>query len=164
MTTNANSGNARSRMEASSAGKCEYGGKRRWVKYWAPLGCWISPCYGLFSLGGRFETYEPLISLIFQFPWGPLWTADNWNNAYWISRYGGTPVLLFWRNILPPSCILKMVAVCCSKMLVPASHSTHCYNPSHQCFSNFFIYGTLFQTEVYYRTPPLFLNWQRRES
>jgi hypothetical protein len=31
------------------------------------LGCWISPCYGPFSLGARFETYEPFISLIFQF-------------------------------------------------------------------------------------------------
>jgi hypothetical protein len=25
------------------------------------------PCYGPFSLGGRFETYETFISLIFQF-------------------------------------------------------------------------------------------------
>jgi hypothetical protein len=31
------------------------------------LGCWISPCYGLFSLGVHLETYEPFISLIFQF-------------------------------------------------------------------------------------------------
>jgi hypothetical protein len=31
------------------------------------LGCCISPCYGPFSLGARFETYEPFISLIFQF-------------------------------------------------------------------------------------------------
>jgi hypothetical protein len=31
------------------------------------LGCWISPRYGPFSLSGRFETYEPFISLIFQF-------------------------------------------------------------------------------------------------
>jgi hypothetical protein len=54
-------------MEASSAGKCEYGGKRRRVKYWACLGCWISPSYGPSSLGMRFETYEPFISLIFQF-------------------------------------------------------------------------------------------------
>jgi hypothetical protein len=53
-------------MEASSAGKREYGGKGRSVKYWARLGCWISPCYGPFSLGGRFDTYEPFISLIFQ--------------------------------------------------------------------------------------------------
>jgi hypothetical protein len=35
--------------------------------YWARLGCWILPCYGPFSLGGRFETYEAFISLIFQF-------------------------------------------------------------------------------------------------
>jgi hypothetical protein len=31
------------------------------------LGCWISPCYGLFSLGARFDTYELFISLIFKF-------------------------------------------------------------------------------------------------
>jgi len=30
------------------------------------LGCWISPCYGPFSLGARFENYEPYISLIFH--------------------------------------------------------------------------------------------------
>jgi hypothetical protein len=30
------------------------------------LGCWISPCYSPFSLGARFETYEPYISLIFN--------------------------------------------------------------------------------------------------
>jgi hypothetical protein len=54
-------------MEASFVGKREYGGKGRWVKYWAHLGCWISPCYGPFSLGGRFETYEPFIYLIFNF-------------------------------------------------------------------------------------------------
>jgi hypothetical protein len=31
------------------------------------LGCWISQYYGPFSLGGRFETYELFISLIFKF-------------------------------------------------------------------------------------------------
>ena len=62
--TNSNSENARSGMVASlrgSVGTCI-----RWVKYWARLGCWISPCYGPFSLGARFATYEPFISLIFQ--------------------------------------------------------------------------------------------------
>jgi hypothetical protein len=54
-------------MEASSAGKHQYGGKGRSVKYWAHLGCWISPCYGPFSLGGRFEAYKLFISLIFKF-------------------------------------------------------------------------------------------------
>jgi hypothetical protein len=53
-------------MEASSVGKCEYGGKGRSVKYWACLGCWISPSYGLFLLGACFETNKPLISLIFK--------------------------------------------------------------------------------------------------
>jgi hypothetical protein len=31
------------------------------------LGCWISPCYGQFSLGVRFESYEMFISLIINF-------------------------------------------------------------------------------------------------
>jgi hypothetical protein len=31
------------------------------------LGCWISPCYGPFSLGARYDTYEPFISSIFKF-------------------------------------------------------------------------------------------------
>jgi hypothetical protein len=55
-------------MEASSAGKREYG----LVKYWARLGCWISPCYDPLSNGGHFETYELFIYLTFQFLRGPL--------------------------------------------------------------------------------------------
>jgi hypothetical protein len=66
VVTNANSEIARSRMEASSAGKREYGGKGRWVKYWAHLGFWISPCCSSLLLDVRFETYEPCISLIFK--------------------------------------------------------------------------------------------------
>jgi hypothetical protein len=54
-------------MEASCVGKCGYGDKGRWVKYWVHLGCCISPRYGPFSLGARFETCEPFISLIFTF-------------------------------------------------------------------------------------------------
>ena len=68
--TNVNSRNARSRMKTSSAGKYGCSDKGRWVKYWACLGCWISPCYGLYSLGMHFETYEQFISLIFQFFFG----------------------------------------------------------------------------------------------
>ena len=49
------------------AGKRGWGDKGRWVKYWAHLGCWTSPCYGLFWLGVSFETYELFISLIFDF-------------------------------------------------------------------------------------------------
>jgi hypothetical protein len=44
------------------------------------LGCWISPCYGPFSLGAHFETYEPFISLIFQFLFsghGELWITET---------------------------------------------------------------------------------------
>jgi hypothetical protein len=52
-------------MEASSEGKHE--GKERGVMYWVRLRCWISPCYGPFSLGTHSETYKPFISLIFQF-------------------------------------------------------------------------------------------------
>jgi hypothetical protein len=54
-------------MEASSAGKREYGGIGRRVKYWAHLGCWIWPCYSPFSFGAQFETYELFISLISKF-------------------------------------------------------------------------------------------------
>jgi hypothetical protein len=54
-------------MVASSAGKREYRGKGRWIKYWSRLGCWISPCYGPFSLGWRFENYELFIPSIFKF-------------------------------------------------------------------------------------------------
>jgi hypothetical protein len=39
VATNANSEKARSIMEVSSAGKHEYGGKGRSVKYWGRLGC-----------------------------------------------------------------------------------------------------------------------------
>jgi hypothetical protein len=48
-----------------------YRGKRAGLWYWARLGCWISPCYGPFSRGTHFETYESFISLIFQFFSGP---------------------------------------------------------------------------------------------
>jgi hypothetical protein len=54
-------------MDTRSVGKREYGDKVKRVNYWARLGCRISPCYGPFSLGGRFETYEIFISLIFKF-------------------------------------------------------------------------------------------------
>jgi hypothetical protein len=39
-------------------GSVSTGGKGRWVKYWARLGCWISPCCGLFSLGVLLKLYE----------------------------------------------------------------------------------------------------------
>jgi hypothetical protein len=61
----------------------EYGDKGRWVKYWAQLGCWISPCYGLFSLGARFETYEQFVSLFSFF-----FFRDAVNCGYRISGYG----------------------------------------------------------------------------
>ena len=54
-------------MMASSAGKRGYGLKGRRVKYWARLGCWVSPCYGPFPLGARLETYERFISSVFKF-------------------------------------------------------------------------------------------------
>jgi hypothetical protein len=54
-------------MEAISAGKHGYGDKGRSVKYWVHFGCWISSCYGPFSLGARIENYDPFVSLIFQF-------------------------------------------------------------------------------------------------
>ena len=42
-------------------------GQRRWVKYWALLGCWISLCYSSFSFGARFETYAQFISVSSSF-------------------------------------------------------------------------------------------------
>jgi hypothetical protein len=45
------------------------------------LGCWISPRFGPFSLGVRFETYEPFISLIVQILF---WAVGN-------CGYGGSP-------------------------------------------------------------------------
>jgi hypothetical protein len=55
------------------------------------LGCWFAPCYGPFSLGARFETYESVISFFFFFffffffygatarggPWPPLQYASK---------------------------------------------------------------------------------------
>jgi hypothetical protein len=88
-------------MEASSAGKHEYRGKGRLVKYWAHLGCWISPFYGLFSHGGRFETYETFIYLIFKFFSCPgklritettdTESVDMGAHLYFCSVYGSMP-------------------------------------------------------------------------
>jgi hypothetical protein len=64
VATNSNSENARSRLVASLRCKRGYWDKGRRVKYWARLGCWISPCYDPFSLTARFETYEHFVSLI----------------------------------------------------------------------------------------------------
>jgi hypothetical protein len=90
-------------MEASSAGKQEYGGKGRWVKYWARSGRWISPRCGLFSLGGRFETYEPFI---FNFPIfftgrGKPWILNLWipgHNCTVISSVP-TTLKLLWKGV-----------------------------------------------------------------
>jgi hypothetical protein len=50
-------------MEASSARKRVDGGKERRVKYLVRLGFSVSPRYGPFSLGARFESYKPSIYL-----------------------------------------------------------------------------------------------------
>jgi hypothetical protein len=42
-------------------------GQRKMSQVLGAFGYWISPCYGPFSLGSRFEAYEPSISLIFPF-------------------------------------------------------------------------------------------------
>jgi hypothetical protein len=51
------------------------------------LGCWLSPCYGPFSVGASFETYKPFISLIFLFFRAAV------NRGYGLSGYGGTIVV-----------------------------------------------------------------------
>jgi hypothetical protein len=60
-------------VRASDISAWVWGQRKMRVKYRACLGCWISPCYGPFSLGTCFETYEKFISLISQFfcgEWG----------------------------------------------------------------------------------------------
>jgi hypothetical protein len=42
-------------------------GQRKISQVPGAFGLLISPCYGPFSLGASFESYEPFISLIFQF-------------------------------------------------------------------------------------------------
>jgi hypothetical protein len=74
-----------------------YGGKGRWVQYWARLGCWISPCCSPFSLGRRFETYEPFISLIFQFFFGPWWTADTESADTGAHMYVTSSIKYIWK-------------------------------------------------------------------
>jgi hypothetical protein len=61
-------------------------GQRRWFKYWACVGCWISPCYDPFLLGTCFEIYELFISLIFQI------FRSAVNHGYWIRGYGCPPI------------------------------------------------------------------------
>jgi hypothetical protein len=83
----------KSRMEASSVGKREYRGKGRWFKYWACVGCWISPCYGPFSLGAHFELTNHLF-LQFSILWGA-----TLNCGYWISRYRGMTLFVSGNKI-----------------------------------------------------------------
>jgi hypothetical protein len=54
-------------MEANSAGKREYGGQRKMSQLLDAFGLLDSPYYGPFSLGARFETYEPFTSSILNF-------------------------------------------------------------------------------------------------
>jgi hypothetical protein len=116
-------------MEASSAGKREYGGKGRWFKYWARLGCRISSCYGLFPLGGRFETYKPFISLIFQ-----LFRAAV-NREYWINGSGGARLLR--KRILMlfvPFMTLDSTRLTTYSCAKDWTQLTHCI--LHTCFGN----------------------------
>jgi hypothetical protein len=55
----------------------QYGGQGSWVKYWARVGCWISPYYGPFSLGARFGNLRTVY--LFNFPnfFGPRWSTDT---------------------------------------------------------------------------------------
>jgi hypothetical protein len=79
-------------MQVSSARKSGYGDKARWVKYWARLGCLILPCYGPFPLGGRFETYEPFISLISFFQTAvnrECWISGIWGNDCYVKMQFG---------------------------------------------------------------------------
>jgi hypothetical protein len=108
-------------MEVISAGKRDYGGKGRWVKYWARLGYWISPCYGPFSLGASFETYEQFISLIYNFFSGrdkpPIlnqWIRRHDYICFWI--HGHTEILCLAGPVflvdIPHMCVCVFVCVC----------------------------------------------------
>jgi hypothetical protein len=66
VATNSNSENARSRTVASLPGSGGKGTKEDESSTGRVWFCCISTCFGPFSLGARFETYEPFISLIFQ--------------------------------------------------------------------------------------------------
>jgi hypothetical protein len=61
-------------------GKVWVRGKGTWVKYWARLSCWVSSCYGPFSVVPYFETCEPYIPLIFNFcsGLGKPQTVNHW--------------------------------------------------------------------------------------
>jgi hypothetical protein len=60
------------------------------------MGCWISPCYGPFSLEARFETYEPIIYLIFHFLTE---TADTESMDTGARMYLFV-ILAFWKHFL----------------------------------------------------------------
>jgi hypothetical protein len=74
------------------------------MKYWARLGCWISSCYGPFSFGARFETYELFLSLILELFFR---VAVNRTTVF---------ILLHTRRYLserpPPSLLLPATPIC----------------------------------------------------
>jgi hypothetical protein len=45
-------------MVANSGGSVHTGTQKDESKYWAGLDCWISPCYGLFSLILKFMNHS----------------------------------------------------------------------------------------------------------
>jgi hypothetical protein len=73
------------------------------------MGCWISPGYGPFSLGARFETYEPFISLIFNFVGGHVEprinetadteSADRWARLYLVIYRKAVEMIRADRNL-----------------------------------------------------------------
>ena len=97
--TNSNSENARSRMVASlrrSVGTGTKEDESSTGRVWAAGFHHVSPLW----LGARFETCEPLSSLIFQTFFWPRPTADNWNRGYWSRGYEDPPVQSFQYKIL----------------------------------------------------------------
>jgi hypothetical protein len=105
-----------------------YRDKRRWNDYWARLGCWISSCYGPFSLCMHFETYEPFVCLIYQFfpgrskPW--ILNQRNWghNCIVYIMLYAS---LQFLKSSVYPAALLYRSTCSVCGTLVTKSEFLH---------------------------------------
>ena len=66
------------------------------------LGCWISPCYGPFSLGGAFWN----LWTIYFFNFSIFFFQAVVNRGYWILGYGGPPL---FSNLHIRKCVLKFI-------------------------------------------------------
>jgi hypothetical protein len=75
-------------------------GQRKMSQVLGAFGLLDLPCYGPFSLGARFETYEPFISLVF-----PIFFSDRGKPrilSKWIRGHDCTTLLKVFVNCLAP--------------------------------------------------------------